>query len=39
MKAIPFILLREYNREHGKVKHRTLANLSQCSAEEIKICI
>jgi Transposase len=29
-------LLRECYREHGKIKHRTLANLSQCSAQEIK---
>jgi transposase len=28
-------LLRDSYRENGKVKHRTLANLSQCSAEEI----
>ena len=28
-------LLRESYRENGKVKHRTLANLSQCSVEEI----
>lgn len=29
-------LLRESYRERGKVKHRTIANLSQCSAEEIQ---
>jgi transposase len=28
-------LLRESFREKGKVKHRTIANLSQCSPEEI----
>ena len=28
-------LLRESYREHGKVKHHTLANLSACSREEI----
>jgi len=28
-------LLRESFRENGKVKHRTIANLSQCSPEEI----
>jgi hypothetical protein len=28
-------LLRESYREDGKVKHRTLANLSRCSAQEI----
>lgn len=28
-------LLRENYREDGKVKHRTIANLSHCSAEEI----
>jgi hypothetical protein len=28
-------LLRESYREHGKVKHRTIANLSGCSAAEI----
>ena len=28
-------LLRESFREEGKVKHRTLANLSHCSDEEI----
>ena len=28
-------LLRESYREDGKVKHRTLANLSQCSVQEI----
>ena len=29
-------LLRESHRENGKVKHRTLANLSHCSDEEIQ---
>ena len=29
-------LLRESYREAGKVKHRTVANLSQCSPEEIE---
>ncbi|MDH3879741.1 MAG: IS1634 family transposase [Desulfobacterales bacterium] len=29
-------LLRENYREDGKVKHRTVANLSPCSAEEIE---
>jgi len=28
--------LREGHREGGKVKHRTLANLSHCSDEEIE---
>ncbi len=28
-------LLRENYREDGKVKHRTIANLSHCSTEEI----
>ena len=28
-------LLRENYRQNRKVKHRTVANLSQCSAEEI----
>ena len=28
-------LLRESYRENGKVKHRTIANLSHCSQEEI----
>ena len=28
-------LLRESFRDHGKVKHRTIANLSQCSEQEI----
>ncbi len=31
-------LLRENYRENGKVKHRTIANLSSCSEEEIE-CI
>jgi len=30
------VLLRQSYREHGKVKHRTIANLSACSAEEIQ---
>lgn len=29
------ILLRQSYRENGKVKHRTIANLSKCSPEEI----
>ena len=29
-------LLRESHREGGKVKHRTIANLSHCSTEEIE---
>jgi transposase len=29
------VLLRESFRDQGKVKHRTIANLSQCSPEEI----
>lgn len=29
------VLLRESYREDGKVKHRTIANLSKCSPEEI----
>ena len=29
-------LLRESFRENGKVKHRTIANISQCSQEEIE---
>jgi Transposase DDE domain len=29
-------LLRECYREEGKVKHRTIANLSQCSPQEIE---
>jgi len=29
-------LLRENYRENGKVKHRTIANLSKCSANEIE---
>ena len=29
-------LLRESYRENGKVKHRTIANLSRCSEEEIE---
>jgi hypothetical protein len=30
------ILLRESYRHEGKVKHRTVANLSKCSAQEIQ---
>jgi hypothetical protein len=30
------ILLRQSYRHEGKVKHRTLANLSKCSAQELK---
>jgi len=30
------ILLRESYRHEGKVKHRTVANLSKCSAQEIE---
>ena len=30
------VLLRESFRQDGKVKHRTIANLSACSAEEIQ---
>lgn len=30
------ILLRQSYRDHGKVKHRTIANLSACSPEEIQ---
>ena len=29
-------LLRESYRDDGKVKHRTIANLSQCSAAEVQ---
>ena len=29
-------LLRESYRREGKVRHRTIANLSQCSEEEIQ---
>ncbi len=34
-KTYPRHLLRESFRENGKVKHRTLANLSHCTGEEI----
>ena len=34
-KTYPRHLLRESFRENGKVKHRTLANLSHCTDEEI----
>ena len=30
------VLLRQSYRDHGKVKHRTIANLSACSAQEIQ---
>jgi hypothetical protein len=30
------VLLRQSYRQHGKVKHRTIANLSACSDQEIK---
>ena len=30
------ILLRQSYRQHGKVKHRTIANLSACSQQEIQ---
>jgi transposase len=30
------VLLRQSYRDHGKVKHRTIANLSACSPEEIQ---
>ncbi|MGH8488925.1 MAG: IS1634 family transposase, partial [Gammaproteobacteria bacterium] len=29
-------LLRESFRDNGKVKHRTIANLSQCAPQEIE---
>src|SRR6202451_1656024 len=35
-KAYPRHLLRESYREAGKVKHRTIANLSHCKAEEVQ---
>ena len=35
-KAYSRHLLRETYREDGKVKHRTLANLSQCKPEEVE---
>ena len=35
-KAYPRHLLRESYREAGKVKHRTIANLSRCKAEEVE---
>ena len=34
-RTYPRHLLRESFRENGKVKHRTLANLSHCTGEEI----
>ena len=30
------VLLRESYRESGKIKHRTIANLSKCSDAEIQ---
>ena len=38
-KAYPRHLLRESYREAGKVKHRTIANLSHCKAEEVEAAI
>lgn len=35
-KVYPRALLRESYREDGKVKHRTIANISHCSDKEIK---
>jgi transposase len=35
-KAYPRHLLRDSYREAGKVKHRTIANLSHCKAEEVE---
>ena len=35
-KAYPRHLLRESYREAGKVKHRAIANLSHCKAEEVE---
>ena len=35
-KAYPRHLLRESYREAGKVKHRTIANLTHCKAEEVE---
>ena len=35
-KAYPRHLLRETYREDGKVKHRTIANLSHCKPEEVE---
>jgi hypothetical protein len=32
-------LLRENYREKGKIKHRTIANLSSCSKDEIEAVI
>ena len=34
-KSYPHHLLRESFRENGKLKHRTLANLSHCTDEDI----
>jgi len=30
------VLIRESYRENGKVKHKTIANISSCSSEEIQ---
>jgi len=35
-KSYTRFLLRESFRDHGKVKHRTIANLSHCSPQEIE---
>jgi hypothetical protein len=35
-KSYKRVLLRENYRERGKVKHRTIANLSRCSEQEIQ---
>ena len=35
-KTYPRHLLRETYREDGKVKHRTLANLTHCKPEEVE---
>jgi hypothetical protein len=35
-KAYPRHLLRASCRESGKVKHRTIANLSHCKSEEVE---
>src|SRR3974377_426540 len=34
-KVYSSVLMREFYREDGKVKHRTIANLSKCSDQEI----
>src|ERR1700722_17688266 len=36
LKPSPRNVLRESYREAGKVKHRTIANLSHCKAEEVE---